>query len=176
MGTDPVTHKLYSQILSDYGNIRPCRAEPYKQRQRELNLVPSPNSSDHVRVAESTQNRANVNPVEPLVAAEGNDDGFHGWKKGEMRRGGSIDAPRGSRCGLRWPDHQASLTFMRSSSNPSTPSDYNSINDDEKETQGINKQQQINKQLKNEYEERENQCELRTTFNGRKIDPKRVKR
>ncbi|KAB2611648.1 transcription factor RF2b-like [Pyrus ussuriensis x Pyrus communis] len=63
-----------------------------------------------------------------------------------------------------------------SSSNPSTPSDHNSINDDEKETQGINKQQQINKQLKNEFEEGESQCELQTTSNGRKIDPKRVKR
>ncbi|KAM0957211.1 hypothetical protein ACFX19_025938 [Malus domestica] len=63
-----------------------------------------------------------------------------------------------------------------SSSNPSTPSDHNSINDDEKETQGINKQQQINKQLKNESEEGESQCELQTTSNGRKIDPKRVKR
>ncbi|CAN6570289.1 unnamed protein product [Malus baccata var. baccata] len=57
-----------------------------------------------------------------------------------------------------------------SSSNPSTPSDHNSINDDEKETQGINKQ------LKNESEEGESQCELQTTSNGRKIDPKRVKR
>ncbi|KAM1011723.1 hypothetical protein ACFX2C_047031 [Malus domestica] len=61
-----------------------------------------------------------------------------------------------------------------SSSNPSTPSDHNSINDDEKEAQG--KQQQINKQLKNESEEVESQCELQTTSNDRKVDPKRVKR
>ncbi|KAM1812047.1 hypothetical protein ACFX12_028613 [Malus domestica] len=31
----------------------------------------------HVRVVESPQNRTDVDPVEPLVAAEGNDDGFH---------------------------------------------------------------------------------------------------
>ena len=53
-----------------------------EQRQRELNLVPSPDSSDHVRVAESTQNRAHADPVEPFVAAEGNDDGFHGGRRG----------------------------------------------------------------------------------------------
>lgn len=67
-----------------------------------------------------------------------------------------------------------------SSSNPSTPSDHNSIND-EKEMQ-LQKQQQV----KNESEEVESQCETDSqanqngatanAANDRMIDPKRVKR
>lgn len=65
-----------------------------------------------------------------------------------------------------------------SSSNPSSPSDHNSINEDEKEAEAPH-----HKQLKNESEEVESQCEqpnpndtTKSTSNDRKIDPKRVKR
>ncbi|KAE8076015.1 hypothetical protein FH972_014691 [Carpinus fangiana] len=78
-----------------------------------------------------------------------------------------------------------------SSSNPSTPSDHNSINDDEKETTPPHdhhrhhqpKQQQ--QQLKNESEEVESQCQSDTQTlqnaaanmsDDRITDPKRVKR
>lgn len=77
-----------------------------------------------------------------------------------------------------------------SSSNPSTPSDHNSIND-EKETQNDNEHQknhhqQQQHQLKNESEEVDSQCDSETqagnnatttnTYNDRIVDPKRVKR
>ncbi|VVA37603.1 PREDICTED: basic leucine zipper [Prunus dulcis] len=65
-----------------------------------------------------------------------------------------------------------------SSSNPSSPSDHNSINEDEKEADAPH-----HKQLKNESEEVESQCEqpnpndaTKSKSNDRKIDPKRVKR
>lgn len=75
-----------------------------------------------------------------------------------------------------------------SSSNPSSPSDHNSINDDQKETPPHDhhhqpKQQQ--QQLKNESEEAESQCHSDTQTlpnavanmsNDRITDPKRVKR
>ncbi|KAJ7948395.1 Basic-leucine zipper transcription factor [Quillaja saponaria] len=85
-----------------------------------------------------------------------------------------------------------------SSSNPSTPSDHNSINDD-KETKNeghqnqhqqqpqkqVQKDEQEQKQLKNENEEVESQCKtetearintIDTDSNERITDPKRVKR
>ncbi|KAH7533166.1 hypothetical protein FEM48_Zijuj04G0101500 [Ziziphus jujuba var. spinosa] len=75
-----------------------------------------------------------------------------------------------------------------SSSNPSTPSDHNSIND-EKETQPDHdpkKHHQQQQQLKNESEEVDSQCNSETqaannaattnSYNDRIIDPKRVKR
>ncbi|CAB4274499.1 unnamed protein product [Prunus armeniaca] len=49
-----------------------------EQGERELDLVPSPYSPDQVRVAESTQDGADADPVEALVAAEGDDDGADG--------------------------------------------------------------------------------------------------
>lgn len=73
-----------------------------------------------------------------------------------------------------------------SSSNPSTPSDHNSINDG-KETQNDNDHQKNHQhQLKNESEEVDSQCDSETqpgnhatttnTYNDRIVDPKRVKR
>ncbi|XP_059451743.1 basic leucine zipper 61-like isoform X2 [Corylus avellana] len=76
-----------------------------------------------------------------------------------------------------------------SSSNPSTPSDHNSINDDEKETTPPHDHHhhhyQPKQQLKNESEEVESQCQSDTQTlqnavanmsNDRITDPKRVKR
>ncbi|ESW04688.1 hypothetical protein PHAVU_011G116800 [Phaseolus vulgaris] len=78
-----------------------------------------------------------------------------------------------------------------SSSNPSTPSDHNSIND-EKEIYTEKEEEQEQKQVKNESDEDESQCKQEitqtpddsnnsnanaTTFSSEKItDPKRVKR
>ncbi|TXG55073.1 hypothetical protein EZV62_020329 [Acer yangbiense] len=70
-----------------------------------------------------------------------------------------------------------------SSSNPSTPSDHNSINDDDKDTPSDQKQQQI----RNESDEVQSQCETddgqaqqntsaNTPSSDRIVDPKRVKR
>ncbi|KAJ7981550.1 Basic-leucine zipper transcription factor [Quillaja saponaria] len=86
----------------------------------------------------------------------------------------------------------AAMAPTLSSSNPSTPSDYNSIND-EKETQNGDhrnqqkqqQQEQKLKQLKSENEEVESQCEtetqapnntIATASSDRITDPKRVKR
>jgi hypothetical protein len=79
-----------------------------------------------------------------------------------------------------------------SSSNPSTPSDHNSINDDEKETtpphdhhRHHQPKQEQQQQLKNESEEVESQCQSDTQTlqnaaanmsDDRITDPKRVKR
>jgi hypothetical protein len=73
-----------------------------------------------------------------------------------------------------------------SSSNPSTPSDHNSINDDQKETPSHDHLQlKQHQQLKNESEEVESQCQsdtqtlpnaLANMSNDRITDPKRVKR
>ncbi|KAL4620523.1 basic leucine zipper 34-like [Castanea sativa] len=71
-----------------------------------------------------------------------------------------------------------------SSSNPSTPSDHNSIND-EKEAPAQDHQLKQQQQLKNESEEVESQCNsdsqtppnmMPNTSNDRITDPKRVKR
>ncbi|KAK4846475.1 hypothetical protein QYF36_017721 [Acer negundo] len=70
-----------------------------------------------------------------------------------------------------------------SSSNPSTPSDHNSIDDDDKDTPSDQKQQQI----RNESDEVQSQCETEdgqaqqntsanTPSSDRIVDPKRVKR
>lgn len=76
-----------------------------------------------------------------------------------------------------------------SSSNPSSPSDHNSINDEKEMEQHRKKekekQQQQQKQLKNETDEVESQCEPETqapnnthtaSSSDRITDPKRVKR
>lgn len=71
-----------------------------------------------------------------------------------------------------------------SSSNPSTPSDHNSINE-EKETPPHDQQREKQQQMKNESEEVESQCNsdsqtnpnaVGNASNDRITDPKRVKR
>ncbi|KAM5578263.1 hypothetical protein ABKV19_008527 [Rosa sericea] len=82
-----------------------------------------------------------------------------------------------------------------SCSNPSTPSDHNSINDDDEHQQQQQQQQQLDdgdkkkRELKHESEEAESECKLeaqqtqngnsnasKNTTGDRRIDPKRVKR
>ncbi|XP_004303124.1 PREDICTED: basic leucine zipper 34 [Fragaria vesca subsp. vesca] len=75
-----------------------------------------------------------------------------------------------------------------SCSNPSTPSDHNSINDDEQQQidDGDQKKKKRDNKLKHESEEAESECKLegqqnqngdnKNTTGDRKIDPKRVKR
>ncbi|PON81596.1 Basic-leucine zipper transcription factor [Trema orientale] len=75
---------------------------------------------------------------------------------------------------------------VSSTSNPSTPSDHNSINDDEKEMR-LDDRSDSKRQVKNESEEVESQCNsdsqanpnsttTTNAANDRIIDPKRVKR
>lgn len=74
-----------------------------------------------------------------------------------------------------------------SCSNPSTPSDHNSINDDDQPPP--HGDQKKKRELKHEFEEAESECKLesqptqngdnnatKNTSSDRKVDPKRVKR